>query len=130
VSLVWELAERSLVSIDRSANETRYRLLESVRAFARERLDERGEAATVAQGLSAWFLERLGPWCRIDRAWIGQVGGELDNLRALVPLVADGARRRRSSSPARWPASTTRRVRSAKELRKPSASLTSFRRRR
>ena len=47
--VVWALADKSLVVAERSAEETRYRLLESSREYARERLVERGELDSVAR---------------------------------------------------------------------------------
>lgn len=85
--LLWLLADRSLVVADLGADETRYRLLETVREYARRLLDEHGETATVAEDVAGWFLERLGPWSSIDRPWVGDVGVELDNLRGLIPSI-------------------------------------------
>ncbi|WP_185909292.1 BTAD domain-containing putative transcriptional regulator [Streptomyces sp. WAC01280] len=48
VDLVGRLVDRSLVSTTRTADGPRYRLLESVAAYARERLHEAGEAGAVA----------------------------------------------------------------------------------
>ena len=46
--LVWSLVDKSLVAADLTANATRYRLLESVRDFARRRLDDHGETESTA----------------------------------------------------------------------------------
>ena len=88
-ALVWSLVEKSLLTADRSANDTRYRFLESVRVFAHGLLVDRGEAGHAARGAAAWLLERVGPWCRLDRTWVGIAATELDNLRGA------GARDRR-----------------------------------
>lgn len=85
--LLWLLVDRSLVVADLASNATRYRLLETVRSYGRRLLDEAGETDRVASGLAGWFLERLGPWFPADRQWVGEVGVELDNLRALIPLL-------------------------------------------
>lgn len=86
--LVWSLVDKSLVAADLTANATRYRLLESVRDFARRRLDDHGETEATAVRLASWYIERLGPACRHHRGWTSEVGVEIDNLRALVYLVA------------------------------------------
>ena len=86
--LVWSLAEKSLVTADLTASATRYRLLESVREFARRRLYEHGEGEDTAVRLASWYRDRLGPARRHQRTWTSEVGLELDNLRSLVPLVA------------------------------------------
>jgi predicted ATPase/class 3 adenylate cyclase len=85
--LVWSLVDRSLVQTDLTADATRYRLLETMRSYGRELLDEAGETAGVATGLADYFLERLGPWLPPDHSWAGQVGLELDNLRGLIRLL-------------------------------------------
>ena len=85
--LVWSLVEKSLIAADLRANETRYRLLESVRDFAAQRLRDAGERDTVAARLVRWYLGWLGPGC-YHRGWAGDVADEVDNLRALIPLVA------------------------------------------
>ena len=86
--LVWSLVEKSLVVTDLAANETRLRLLESVRAFGRRQLDDRGETDATAARLGEWYVDRIGPALRRSRAWIGEVAVELPNLRALMPLLA------------------------------------------
>lgn len=86
--LVWSLVDKSLVVADLTANATRYRLFESVREFARRRLDEHEETEGAAVRLASWYTERVGPTRRHSRRWTSDVGLEIDNLRALVPLVA------------------------------------------
>ena len=86
--LIWSLVDRSLVVADLTANATRYRLLESTQRYGRRLLDESGETVGVATRLAGSLLEGLGPWVPVDRRWVGDAGVELDNLRALVPLVA------------------------------------------
>ncbi|MBI5948987.1 MAG: adenylate/guanylate cyclase domain-containing protein [Chloroflexi bacterium] len=86
--LVWSLVDQSLLAADLAANGTRYRFLETVRQYGRRALDEASETDAVAGRLAAWFLDRLGPWHSTDRAWISDASLELENLRALIPLVA------------------------------------------
>jgi predicted ATPase/DNA-binding SARP family transcriptional activator len=88
LAAAWSLVDKSLVVVDLTANETRYRLLETVRDYARRLLDDEGAAATTAMRLATWWLDRIGPWRRMDRVRSGEIEVELDNLRALVPLVA------------------------------------------
>jgi predicted ATPase/class 3 adenylate cyclase len=88
VDLVWSLVDRSLLAADVADNATRYRLLETVRTYARHHLEEAEEVEDVAQRLAAWYLQRLGPWMPQDRAWLDEVDVEIDNLRSLIPLVA------------------------------------------
>jgi DNA-binding SARP family transcriptional activator len=50
------LVDRSLVLAESSGTETRYRVLETVRQYAAERLDERGEQQTVRRCHAQYFV--------------------------------------------------------------------------
>jgi len=86
--LVWSLVDKSLVTPDLTSSATRYRLLESVREYARSRLDQDGESSAAALRLATWLRDRVGPRRRYAETWAGDVALELDNLRGLVDLVA------------------------------------------
>jgi predicted ATPase/class 3 adenylate cyclase len=81
------LAERSLIQLDVGSPVTRYELLESVRAFALERLTERGEEGRTAERHARWFCafaeradrERAGP---NEAEWVERELAEIANLRA------------------------------------------------
>lgn len=85
--LVLALVDRSLVVADLTANDTRYRLLETMRSYGRHLLDEHGETGPIAVGLATAMMQRTGPWLAADRRWLGDVGTELDNLRALMAFI-------------------------------------------
>jgi len=73
------LVEKSLVSVEEGARRHRYRLLETVRLYARERLDEANETVALAERHGHWALalaerERHSP--RLDR--------ESANMRAAL----------------------------------------------
>ncbi len=87
--VLWALIDKSLVEADFATANTRYGLLETVRSYGRQHLDESEETPKVAVRLTRWFLERVGPWLPPDRRWVGEVGAEQDNLRALIPLVPE-----------------------------------------
>jgi tetratricopeptide (TPR) repeat protein len=87
--LLWSLVDKSLVVADLTANDTRYRLLESVRDFARQRLAQHDDPTVAAARLAGWYLEAMGPRRRHARGWTSAVAVEVDNLRALVPVLAD-----------------------------------------
>jgi len=56
--LLARLVEKSLVTLDAlSSGDRRYRLLETVRVYARDRLEAAGEAAELAARHAAWALE-------------------------------------------------------------------------
>ncbi len=86
--LVWALVDKSLAVADLAANETRYRLLETIRVYAAQSATGTGDTTIAARGVGTWYHQRLGPDHASDRAWIGDVGDELDNLRAVVSILA------------------------------------------
>lgn len=88
--LVWSLVDKSLLLADPVGSGTRYRLPESVRAYALQKLHEDPtEAHDVGRRLADRLLERIGPWHQVDRTWLHLAASELANLRALVPFLAD-----------------------------------------
>ena len=64
--LVWSLANKSLLNVDTTAGGTRFRFPETVRTFAR-RHDPAADITSAARRLAAWYLDRLGPACALDR---------------------------------------------------------------
>ncbi len=79
------IVEKSLVAVDEgSSRERRYRVLETVRLYARERLQEAGETAALAERHARWALtmaeqERGSP--RLDR--------DAANLRAALDTMLE-----------------------------------------
>ena len=81
-----ELVSKSLVMFDRDQN--RYRLLEPVRMFARERLDEHGETAAVAARHAQWAF-RASEATLADQVFgtsgaARDVGADLDNVHTAL----------------------------------------------
>ena len=87
IDLIGELVDKSMVTSQRSGSTTRYRLLETLRQYGEERLDERGETAAVrdrhlahyrdiAFGIDAqwWSPAQLDADATCDEEW--------DNFRA------------------------------------------------
>jgi len=86
---VWSLIDKSLIVADLTANETRYRCLNSIRAYARCRLDEVGQSALVGGRVARRFLARFGPQLdRIDQQRVYERAVEVDNLRGLISILA------------------------------------------
>jgi predicted ATPase/class 3 adenylate cyclase len=85
-----ELVAKSLVSVDDSVpSSTRYQMLETLRAYARERLDDEGQIDRWRRRHATYyasFAEEAGPmmlgpdWL----AWLPRLRAELDDLRASV----------------------------------------------
>ncbi len=86
------LVGRSLVVAEEGVGgETRYRLLETIREYAREKLAESGEEAAVRRHHRDWFLafaESFSPstYSFAARPGAGRVSGEGGLLRALVKV--------------------------------------------
>ena len=92
------LADKSLVVVDHAAgDEARYRMLETVREYAQERLDAAGEADEARAGHVRHFVglaERCAPHSYGQPGDNAQLDGELGNLLAAHDAcngVADGA---------------------------------------
>ena len=82
------LVDRSLVIVDRGST-TRYRMLETIRQYAREQLVTSGEAAAVARrhlGFFAAMAEAAAPDLRgpamVD--WLDRLDAEIENLGAAL----------------------------------------------
>jgi predicted ATPase/class 3 adenylate cyclase len=84
---VWNLADASLLALDPTAGETRYRLLATVRAYADRRLDD-GQRRETGRALADELLDRVGPHRGIDQAWTGTMSLEIDNVRHVIEVLA------------------------------------------
>jgi predicted ATPase/class 3 adenylate cyclase len=89
-----QLIDKSLVAADREDGESRYRLLETIRQYALERLEDAGAADRVRRRHAEWcaeFIEQasLGVRGRDEVQWLARLRGELDNLRAGVTWAAE-----------------------------------------
>ena len=82
------LADASLLLVRRPAGETRYDLLEVVRQYAADRLDELG-AETTRNRHAAWYValaERAEPELsgESQASWLSELEAEHDNMRAAL----------------------------------------------
>lgn len=89
VNLLLRLVDRSLVEARDRGGESWYRLLETVRQYAWERLIENGEADEIRRRHLTWYLglaERGAPKLRghEQQVWLGRFEAEHDNLRAAL----------------------------------------------
>jgi len=96
LDLVSRLVNKSLVVAEAAKQEgaLRYRMLDPVRQYARERLEERGEGDTVRSRHAASFLalaERAGPELRGPRQvmWLKRLHTERDNVRAAMAWLLE-----------------------------------------
>ncbi len=96
LGILTKLVRKSLVYAEDWAGDTRYRLLETVRAFAAEALDLAGETASWEARHARFYLslvEEAEPHLKGagQRTWLATLRRDEDNLRAaLLHFVAEG----------------------------------------
>lgn len=94
LDVLTQLVSKSLVTVEDRGGETRYRLLETVRQYARGKLQEAGEEAAIRVRHSQWYLaqaERAEPELRgpEQAAWLTLLETDHDNLRGAVEWLID-----------------------------------------
>jgi len=86
LDLLSGLVDKSLVLLETEALEARYRMLETIRQFARERLEEAGEAADLGRRHAQFFLARAEaaePFLPVHaEGWQERLAEDVGNLRA------------------------------------------------
>ena len=95
VDLLASLTEKSLVLAEQWGDHTRYRMLETMREYARGKLAARGEVDAIAQRHCRHFL---GVAKAANQGWKGprqgewteRVETEFDNMRAAIALALEG----------------------------------------
>ncbi|HEY6353608.1 MAG TPA: NB-ARC domain-containing protein, partial [Burkholderiaceae bacterium] len=95
LDLVASLVEKSLVMTDEREQGMRYRMLETIRDYARERLAQAGDAAsTTARCCQHYFAfakaVRDGLRGPEQGSWIARMEAELDNVRAGIAVALAG----------------------------------------
>lgn len=95
LGLLAELVDKSLVFVETQGEEARYRLLETVRQYARDRLREAGEAEVVARRHRDWYValaDRAQPHLTGPEQgiWLDRLEAEHPNLRAALRWSLDG----------------------------------------
>jgi predicted ATPase len=89
LDLLSSLVDKSLLQADSNAKDTRYSLLETVRQYGRERLNELCEYAEVARAHARAVFQVIERATREfdttpDRAWEAQAGREMENWRSAL----------------------------------------------
>ena len=90
LDLLDRLIDRSLLQAEDGAAEARFRMLETVRDYAQERLAESGEAALRYERHRDWFVNLVDgarPFFfsgAIQPAWIARFAADHDNFRAAL----------------------------------------------
>ncbi len=89
LDLLTRLVDKSLVAVVRDAHHARYRMLETIRDYAREKLGESGEAASIRnrhldlmQDLAARAEPKI--YSREEMIWLERLDAEIDNMRTAL----------------------------------------------
>jgi len=97
IDLLASLADKNLVSLEENDGTTRYRILETIRQYALDRLRETDEEGRWRSRHFAWVLalaeESLEPLGGPDQApWLDRIAQELDNFRAALTWAIEQRR--------------------------------------
>jgi tetratricopeptide (TPR) repeat protein len=89
LDVIAALVDKSLVETESFEDATRYRLLESIRHYASERLDDAGESSSVSAAHLDWYLliaERaeVGLTGAEQVKWLDELEADYENLRAAL----------------------------------------------
>lgn len=89
LNLLTQLVNKSLVTIDDEADETRYRLLETVRQYARDKLLEAGQSEQARNRHLDYYVQltesaELELYGGNSLSWVNRLEAEYDNLRAAI----------------------------------------------
>lgn len=89
LDLQTRLIEKSLVAVESQADESRYRMLDTIREYGRAKLADSGEAGRIQLRHLGWFLslaERAKPELRgpHQTEWLDRLEADHDNLRAAL----------------------------------------------
>jgi predicted ATPase/DNA-binding CsgD family transcriptional regulator len=93
--LLTHLVEKSLVLVVERDGEARYRLLETVRQYGKEKLRETGEAEPVQERHAKYYLafaEEAEPELKGERQaeWLGRLERDSGNLRTALEWSSEG----------------------------------------
>jgi tetratricopeptide (TPR) repeat protein len=95
LDLMASLVEKSLVMMEESDHGTRYRMLETIREYASEKLEQSAETAIVSNAHCQYFFAMAKAANKgligVDHAsWIQRVEMDIDNVRAAIGLALRG----------------------------------------
>lgn len=94
IDLVASLVDKSLLVVDEQDAEPRYRLLETIRDYSRDKLTLSGEMPQVQSRFFKWYMElaeRAEPELQSSNqlVWLDRLEAELDNIRATISSASD-----------------------------------------
>jgi non-specific serine/threonine protein kinase len=93
LDLLTSLVDKSLVVVEERDDEARYGMLETVRQYASEKLEESGEADLARERHARYYLalaEEAEPELREQEGWLGRLEKEHANFRAALSWALDG----------------------------------------
>jgi tetratricopeptide (TPR) repeat protein len=95
LDILASLVEKSLVMLDERESRARYQMLETIRDYAREKLERAGDTATTAARHCQHYFEMTKAANRGLRGpeqahWIERIETELDNVRGATALALAG----------------------------------------
>lgn len=98
LDLLSNLVDKSLVQAEPQGDVTRFRYLETVRAYALEKLAASAESRRVRSEFVSWyttFVEEIEPLLFDQRQLeaLQLIGGEVDNIRSALDLAMQGIER-------------------------------------
>ena len=94
LDLLSHLVDKSLVAVTQRSGEARYRLLETIRQYAQEKLHEFGEAAPMRRNHRDWYA-RLAEQAKAETlearqgSWFERLEAEHENLRVALGWSLD-----------------------------------------
>lgn len=96
LDLLGSLVEKSLVMLDERDGESRYRMLETIRDYAREKLEQAGERDDIGKRHCEHYFAlakaaRDGLRGPEQAHWVDRLEVELDNVRGAMALALTGA---------------------------------------
>ncbi|MFQ5968672.1 MAG: adenylate/guanylate cyclase domain-containing protein [Acidimicrobiia bacterium] len=89
LDVVTGLVDRSLLAVVRDQDDVRYRMLDTIRHYARTRLAESGDLPRIEEAHTGWVLDfaeeatkrMVGPEMRL---WLGRINATFDDIRAVL----------------------------------------------
>jgi len=89
IDVLGQLVDKSLLLVDATGDRVRYRMLEMIRQYAQERLEESGETGAIRRRHAEYFVglsEAAGPHLRSREQleWVATIVADAENLRAAL----------------------------------------------
>ncbi|HLZ64845.1 MAG TPA: adenylate/guanylate cyclase domain-containing protein [Aliidongia sp.] len=95
LDLIGALVDKSLIVAEKAGQERRFRLLETMRAYALDRLDAAGERGEAQTRHARYYLDQMtqaeARWNDLPTvAWLAVIEPQIDNIRAALEAAVGG----------------------------------------